>query len=576
MKPVHAVVLLCCVFEISAGNLDLLILHTNDMHAKFEEITPLSNSCNQLEKNRTCVGGFARIAHEIRRYRKWGEENSRKVLFLNGGDTFVGSDWYSVHKWKICSEFLNALQPEAVTLGNHEFDDGLDILRLFTQSLKCPIVTANIDVSKIEPVKKSVVLDINGTKIGIVGYLTRETAFLSNIETLQINEEVKAVKEETEKLDKQGVKIIIGLGHSGFKIDKQLAEEVPLLDVVIGGHSNTFLWNGPKPHKEEVEGPYPTVITQKSGKRVPVVQAYAYTLYLGRLNVTFDDNGDLIDFAGQPEYMSSDIPQDQDILELLEKFRPAVNAVNQEIIGKSSVYLDGMCRLKECNFGNLVTDAMVYYSAYSNKMDVDSWTTSSIALYNAGNIRNSINVTYTHGNISKGELLAAFPFENEIVSVVLKGSVLKKALEHTVENYENNYISAQFLQISGLKVVYDVNQEIGHRVVSVMVRCSNCSFPSYAPLNESADYTVLMTDFVQNGGDGFDMIKNNSRNISTYGISLVDLMLWYFKLQSPVYPEVQGRIQFLNSPNSASFISSSMYISSLSILLCLRYEFLQY
>ncbi|XP_044758873.1 protein 5NUC-like [Coccinella septempunctata] len=550
---------LLAVTYVSSQNLNLLLLHTNDMHGKFEEVTPLATTCNELERNKTCVGGFARLAHEIRRYRKWGESNGRKVLFLNAGDIFVGSDWYSVHKWKICVEFLNILQPDVITLGNHEFDDGLDILRQFTKSIKCPIVSANFNTSFVDPVKKSTVLEINGRKIGVIGYLTPETAFLSDTEQLNIVDELEAVKEESERLDKEGVKIIIGLGHSGFDTDKRLAEHVPLLDLVIGGHSNTFLWNGPKPHEEDVQGPYPTVITQKSGKKVPVVQAYAYTLYLGRLNVTFDENGDLIEFGGQPEYLSSNIPQAEDVLELLEKFRPEVDKTNQEVVGKSSVFLDGMCRTRECNFGNLITDAMVYYSAFHNQMD-DIWTNASIALYNSGNLRNSINVTYTEGNITKGELLAAIPFKNELVTVDLKGSVILEALEHTVENYANNFISAQFLQVSGLRVVYDLGKPKGRRVASVKVRCSNCTIPNYENLNVDADYSVLLTDFILKGGDGFSMIKEKSRNVIEHKVPVFDLILWYLSKQSPVYPEVQGRIKFINTPNSSTYLRVTYWI----------------
>ncbi|KAL3272474.1 hypothetical protein HHI36_013954 [Cryptolaemus montrouzieri] len=554
--------------QVSGQNLDILLLHTNDMHGKFEEITPKANSCHDMEKNKTCVGGFARLAHEIRKYRKWGEENSKKVLFLNAGDTFVGSDWYSVHKWRICSEFLNALNIDVLTLGNHEFDEGVEALKEFTKSLNCPIVTANINTAKLESVQKSTVLEVDGRKVGVVGYLTQETAYLSNVRELNIGDEIAAVKAETEKLDQEGVKIIIGLGHSGFEIDKTLAEQVPLLDVVIGGHTNTFLWNGPKPHEEEVMGPYPYVVTQKSGKKVPVVQAYAYTLYLGRLNVTFNKDGELIHFAGQPEYISSDIPQDQDILDILERYRPAVDAVNQEMVGTSSVYLDGNCRLIECNFGNMITDAMIYYSAFNSKNDSGSWANAPIAIFNAGNVRNSINVTYTRGHITKGELLAALPFDNVLVSVDLKGSVFLEALEHTVENYENNFISAQFLQVSGLRIVFDVSKERGHRVVSVKVRCSNCSIPTYNPLDLDAYYTILATDFILNGGDGFGMIKDNAMNIHSHNVSLFDMMLWYLKVQSPVYPEVQGRIKFIESPSSSPSISASFWLSLFPLVLC--------
>lgn len=90
---------------------------------------------------------------------------------------------------------------------------------------------------------------------------------------------------EAAKLKAQGYTIIIALGHSGYRKDQEIARNCPEVDIVIGGHTNTFLFNGPQPSVESIDGPYPTMITQKSGKQVPVLQAYAYTKYLGKLHV---------------------------------------------------------------------------------------------------------------------------------------------------------------------------------------------------------------------------------------------------------------------------------------------------
>lgn len=92
--------------------------------------------------------------------------------------------------------------------------------------------------------------------------------------------------EEAENLKKKGVNIIIALGHSGYLVDQEIARDCPLVDVVIGGHSNTFLYTGEQPDAEKIDGPYPTVVKQASGKEVPVVQAYAYTKYLGELKLS--------------------------------------------------------------------------------------------------------------------------------------------------------------------------------------------------------------------------------------------------------------------------------------------------
>lgn len=90
---------------------------------------------------------------------------------------------------------------------------------------------------------------------------------------------------EAELLKEKGVDIIIALGHSGYVVDKNIAKNCPLVDIVVGGHSHSFLYSGQQPDAEKSEGPYPTIVTQSSGKKVPVVQAFAFTKYIGVLRL---------------------------------------------------------------------------------------------------------------------------------------------------------------------------------------------------------------------------------------------------------------------------------------------------
>ena len=248
-----------------------------------------------------CYGGFARIATLVRQARN----SPMPCLFLNAGDTYQGSMWYNVYKWKVVAKFLNLLAPDAVSLGNHEFDDGVAGLVPFIQNATFPIVTSNLDLSKqpdlaATKLLNSTVLTVNGTKIGVIGYLTPETKMISSTDNVIFLDEVANVRREAEELKKKGVKILIALGHSGFEMDKKIAREVEDIDIVIGGHTNTFLYNGQKPDLEEPEGLYPTVVMQKSGRKVYVVQAYAYTKYLGNFTVTFDPQGEVTQNQRQP------------------------------------------------------------------------------------------------------------------------------------------------------------------------------------------------------------------------------------------------------------------------------------
>lgn len=124
---------------------------------------------------------------------------------------------------------------------------------------------------------KSVVFNISGTsKVGVIGYLTPDTKILAVKNNVEYIEEIIAIHEEVKKLKNEGIQILIALGHSGFIKDLEIAKKVDDIDLVIGGHTNTFLWNSTTPDGEEKQGPYPTIVKQNSGRLVPVVQAYAY------------------------------------------------------------------------------------------------------------------------------------------------------------------------------------------------------------------------------------------------------------------------------------------------------------
>lgn len=441
-------------------------------------------------------------------------------------------------------------------LGNHEFDLGAQGVHDFISGVKFPVVAANLDFSQQDifngtTVPKSVVLGVAGHKIGVIGYLTPATKEISLTQEVVLTDEIQAVKEESEKLDAQGVKIIIALGHSGFQKDKELARKVPLVDLVIGGHTNTFLWNGDAPSTEVPEGPYPYVVTQTSGKEVPVVQAYAYTKYIGRLNVTFDASGDLIAHSGQPLLLDDTTPQDTEALETLEIYRPAVEALDTQVIGKSRVFLDGdakSCRFEECNFGNLITDAFVAYRA--TVAGSTYWTDAPIALFNGGAVRGSINATEFGGNITRGELLGVLPFGNQVITLSLNGSDLIKTLELAARS-DGETSHGEFLQVSGLKVVYDYDKPSMSRVVSVKARCAECTVPSYSEVVENATYRLVTTGFLTGGGDGHYVLQYSGFNRVVEDLDDITVVEWYIGWKSPVYPEVFGRISINGTRSDA-------------------------
>lgn len=99
----------------SNSALDLLILHNNDMHARFEQTDKLSSACRPDEAiANKCYGGFARVSHVLKQYRQEAESGGTSVLYLNAGDTYTGTPWFSIFKDRIVSEFMNILKPDAI------------------------------------------------------------------------------------------------------------------------------------------------------------------------------------------------------------------------------------------------------------------------------------------------------------------------------------------------------------------------------------------------------------------------------------------------------------------------------
>ncbi|XP_018323398.1 protein 5NUC-like [Agrilus planipennis] len=547
-----------------AGRFDFLILHTNDMHARFEETSRIGATCSEPGKDETCVGGFARVAHVVRQARKKAAEGTGpKVLFLNAGDSYTGTAWFTLYRWNITTEFMNLLQPDVMCLGNHEFDDRPVGLAPFLEEKNFPVVTTNIDVSmepELKNIKKSHVVELDGHKIGVVGYLTPQTMQISSPGNVMFEDEVSSLRRETEILASEGVNIIIALGHSGYEIDKKVAAEVPLVDVVVGGHTDTFQWNGPQVDIEVPVDEYPTVIVQESGKRVPVVQAFGYTKYIGRLNVSFDEDGNLVDFAGQPLLLDSTIPREEDVLRLLDVYRPDLEELQQRVVGKTKVLLDGSadsCRVRECNLGNLITDAFVAY--FADMYQGSYWTNSPIAVMNGGGVRNSIEPNHVNdGNVTMGELLGVAPFDNQVISLTLKGSDLIKTLEIGVRARDGSTSGGEFLQVSGLHVVYDLSQPSGSRVINVKALCGSCKVPTYETVQDDKEYRVVTQSFLTDGGDGHYILKDNSYNRTIAELNDVNVIAWYMTKNNFVYQAVEERIRFKGGRSSGrSYLTSA-------------------
>lgn len=524
---------------------DLTILHTNDIHARIEETNKYSGACTDPDGK--CYGGVARLKTKVDQFRS----SQPNTLLIDAGDQFHGTLLFAYFGGIINSIFMNLLNYDIMALGNHEFDRNIAGLLPFLNNVTFPVLSCNIDTSMEPSIQgkfaKSTVVTVGGQHIGVIGYTTKDTTIISNPGSLMFADEISSVRTEVQTLQGLGVKIIIAVGHAGYLVDKQMAGEVSGLDIIVGGHSNTFLYTGDAPSNEAPVAAYPTVITQMSGDTVLVVQDYAYGKYLGALNVTFDDQGQITRYGGNPVLLDHNVPKDPTAEALMASYDPEIQAFANRIVGHTLVRMEGdrsICRVKECNMGNMIADALVY----QNLRYADSRNTSKIfiSLLNSGSIRNSFNP----GNITYGDIIQTQPYRNTLETIQLQGRHLLAALENSVSKVDPDGPSGRFLQVSGLRVVYDLTKEVGHRVVQVKAVCSDCLVPEYRPLDDDAKYGIILSNYILAGGDGYDVIRDNAEQDHIASDLDTDVLTEYIQEVSPLYHGLEGRILFVNGTGS--------------------------
>ncbi|XP_051868386.1 5'-nucleotidase [Pristis pectinata] len=550
-----------CIGRIAS--FQLTILHTNDVHARVEETSEDSGKC--ITK---CFAGVARRLTKIKEVRA----KESNVLLLDAGDQYQGTIWFNYYKGTEAAHFMKKLRYDVMALGNHEFDNGAEgLLEPFLQNVSFPVLSANLKEDKEQVpslrgyYESSAVVDVNGEKIGVVGYTTKEVPVLSSPGPhLIFEDEVEAVQREVNNLITKGINKIIALGHSGFETDKLIAQKVKGVDVVVGGHSNTFLYTGKAPSNDVPAGPYPFMVHSDYGQKIPVVQAYAYGKYLGYLKLTFDKKGVVTKSEGNPILLDSSIPQDVELLADVNTWKAALANFGKKVVGQTLVYLNGTteaCRNQECNMGNLICDAMIRENI--RRLNGMSWNHVSICMTQGGGIRAPIDERANGGIIQMESLMSVLPFGSTVDLVEIRGSTIRAAFEHSVRRYGQN--TGEFLQVSGLQVEFDLKRPPGSRVVKLNVLCADCRVPHYQPLHDTKIYKIVTNSYIANGGDGYSMLKNEKLTHDT-GSTDISVVSSYIRQMQMVYPAVEGRILFTDNSATRSGIKLTITLPLFSFL----------
>ncbi|WP_265500850.1 bifunctional metallophosphatase/5'-nucleotidase [Paracoccus beibuensis] len=506
----------------------LHILHTNDVHSRIEPINSSDSTCNaEQEAADECFGGMARIAAKIDQLREEIKAEGGNVLVLDAGDQYQGSLFYTTYKGKDVVEFMNGIGYDALTVGNHEFDDGPEGLAVLADGVVFPVLSGNLDVSRSNvlagKILKHVVLDAGDQKIGIVSALAMDTPETSSPGTsLVFQDDAESLAASVEELQAEGVNKIIALTHVGYGRDLQLATEVPGLDAIVGGHSHTLLGD-----MDGASGAYPTMVEGPEGAEVPVAQAYAYGKYLGHLKLTFDDEGNLVQAEGQPILLDSSVPQDEAVAARVGEMAEPIAALREEVVAKTANPIGGdraACRTRECEMGNLVADAMLDRTAEQGV---------TIAIQNGGGLRASID----EGDVTMGEIYSVLPFQNTLATFQLTGAGVIEALENGASQYEEE--AGRFAQVAGLKYTVDPAADVGSRISNVMVEKDD----AWVPIDEEATYGVATNNYMRNGGDGYAIFASEGQNAYDFGPDLAEVVADYLGVRQDGYtPYTDGRI----------------------------------
>lgn len=493
------------------GEFELTILHVNDTHAHIAGVDGHGSACFD---DAACSGGLARIAAAIHQ----AKAESGSAIALDAGDQFQGTLFYSVNRWPMLAEFDRHMPYDAMTLGNHEFDEGCAELAKFMERLPFPVLAANLHPEKGCPLltadyRPHAILDVRGQKVAVVGIANSEVVSLSAACPHTLFEETAAsLRKTVKKLEGMGVKYIIALTHIGLPADRELARSVDGVDVIVGGHSHSYLGE----HSEE--GPYPIIERSPSGQPVLIVTAKRAAEYLGELKVKFDEAGTPVAWSGAARPLPPSAARDAAVSALVRKYAGTLDEYRSIPVGVNAVSMpDGMdaCRKDDCLSGSLIADAMLEYGSPFG---------GQIALCNGGSVRAAL----PSGSVSRGDLLSVMPFGNTLALREITGAQLLSALEHGVS--EEGAAGPRLLHTAGLRYTVDRTRPAGSRVISAEIISEK---GAARPLDLKARYGIVTFDYLARGGDGYAMLRNG-RTVSSPDAVDVTVVEEYLKKHSPL------------------------------------------
>ncbi|WP_215405719.1 bifunctional metallophosphatase/5'-nucleotidase [Vibrio gigantis] len=528
----------------------IVLAHINDTHSYFEP-TSLQLSLkmnNHIIEPYVSAGGFARISTRFKQIEQDAQRQKVGTLFLHAGDCFQGTLYFSLFKGKANADLLNALNIDAMTLGNHELDMGNEPVAIFAKRIKFPLLAGNWNLSN-EDINKTHTLadneivkpylpetqsasfitkEFDGEKVAIFGLSIDKMAGIANpdIDT-PFENALETAKATIEQIHKAGINKIVLLSHLGYEADLELAANVQGIGVIVGGHSH------------RLQGDFSDIGLVKDddyGVKIGdtyVVQAGFHAMSLGHCEIEFDAQGKVTNFNGKNELLLgrrlfidaklSEVGQDdahdmaceflnnhQNIAVckkdpelqsiLTDKYQPRVRKLQQQVIAHADSKLRHVRIPDDKGPSQLAPLVAQSFHYLMNKKGHQV----EFAIHNAGGVRNSLN----SGDVSVADIAGKLlPFAVPIGVYEVKGETIAGMLEGAINNALDNGVvgtgSGSFPYTHNLRFCYHKEAPLGHRIHHLEIHSDELG---WQVVSRNRIYRGASSAYTMKGKEGYNAV----------------------------------------------------------------------
>ena len=458
----------------------------------------------RVNKGTVAIGGLAHAAGVVQKVR---ETEPNAILIVNGGSVY-GPMWrYFGGRPEFTS--LNLAGVQVGTIGMRELDFGWEHLKGALQYIRFPLVLSNVDVLDPEAApffKKNVIVQAGALKVGFFSMLSPQilTATTQKVDELQLSKAglVETAKAMVADLRAQGADVIVMLSNLTDLENQHTLEQVSGIHAVYGRTLGL------------TEDPMPGFVRGPDNWLTTTLWSGTVARFVGRLDLTTRD-GRITEDSVKWQLLSvtPKVEPNAAILNLATQYEEKLNKKLETIMGSFNVPVDArkeVLRSGESPIGNFLADAL------------RSRFRTDVSLANAGNIRG--NKIFREGKFSEKTLQELFPYQSRVDILTVSGDVLRKAMEISAsalaahgDGYDTSFRTPTggFLQVSGLRVVYDLKNppttfnedglvaQWGNRLADLRVEKDG----SWEPVEDSAYYTVAISSWLSEGGDRYYLFK---------------------------------------------------------------------